>query len=53
MDVFGDYDTLVDMADNPGKYPAHPWDVKKRAKLEFAALYKSLYLEHLPPQFQQ
>jgi hypothetical protein len=53
MQVFGDYDTLVDMADHPEKYPAHPLDIQKKAKLEFASLYKSLYLEHMPPQFQQ
>ncbi|MDW6024478.1 peptidoglycan-binding domain-containing protein [Mesorhizobium sp. BAC0120] len=50
MQVVGDYDTLVDMADHPGQY-SRPWDPKRTAVLALARLYKELYLAFMAPQY--
>lgn len=50
MQVVGDYDTLVDMADNPAKYD-RPWDIKVKAKLTIAAIYKETYIKYAPPGY--
>jgi hypothetical protein len=50
MQIVGDYDTLVDMADHPERYDK-PWDVKAKAKLTVAALYKEAYMNYAPPGY--
>jgi hypothetical protein len=49
MEITGDYDTFVDMADHPEKYDK--WDVKVKAKIKLAQMYKGVYMGFMPPQY--
>jgi peptidoglycan hydrolase-like protein with peptidoglycan-binding domain len=51
MEVVGDYDTFVDMADHPENYPTPVWEPKKAALKKVAQVYKAAYLEYMPPEF--
>ncbi len=52
MAVVGDYDTFVDMGDHPERYNYPLTEVKKNAVVKLAGLYRRVYLEVMPPQFQ-
>jgi hypothetical protein len=48
--VCGDYDTFVDMADNPAKYSVGA-DLNKRTLITYAGLYKNMYMDQATPEF--
>ncbi|MGL4552835.1 MAG: hypothetical protein ACRC33_16790 [Gemmataceae bacterium] len=49
MPAVGDYDRFVDMADDPARYKAGA-DLKTRARVETAVLFKQAYMETVGPE---